>query len=126
MKKGNHIRASAGILLVFFLFASILSITFSSLASRGQIQKVIVTKKSNSHSSSEIQLPYEEREKEEESESDDERAERLNQNLVFIHSIHKSFLLFIEFRTVIIYSAPLSCGSATNFPVYLFKRSLLI
>lgn len=118
----------ARIVVILFLFTFISSRTFSMInLSQGLRGYLTVSKKSSSSpcSRSDVQL-YEEKEKEKEGEG--ENSEGTHFDLYFISLAHE--LTFSatheEAHVFLSYHAPPSCGDATDIPVYLAKRAILI
>jgi preprotein translocase subunit SecG len=122
MKKINHLRSIAGILVVFFLFTSIVAGYLNTLQTPKEIRALSLDKKATSHSHSDTLLPYEEKEKENEEENRD------NQNHFFFICMAGQPVLFTISapQAFFLYNAPRSCGNATDIPIYLATRSLLI
>jgi hypothetical protein len=121
MKKANHIRSFASILVVFLLFFSFISSSFSSLTVYREVRKTVITKKADASSKSDVQLPYTEREKEEETGTEDKS------NLFFIYLVSDSVLFTIaESHHYCFYNTPPCCGNATGLPLYLINRTLVI
>lgn len=122
MKKSNHIRLLASILVGFFLVSSIVSDSLVALRSFYAFEGIAFTKKvSPTYKWSDV--TFEEKETEEEKGF----ASEVHSNLFLIGFTGETELFTIaESSSYSIYDAPRACGNATNMPLYLATRSLLI
>jgi len=108
--------------VILFLLTFIASRTISIINFNPGTKVLTVSKKTSPSSKSDTLL-YEEKEKEKEEENSDSAAH----DLVAPLFIYKETVLFHpDTRTTQSYYAPRSCGDATDLPVYLAKRTLLI
>ena len=122
MKKSNHIRLLASILVGFFLASSIVSDSLAAFRNADEFEGTVLTKKiSPAHKWAD--LTFEEKEKEKENGFIPE----IQSNLFFIDITCVAELSTIaESSSYKIYDAPSACGNATNTPLYLATKSLLI
>ena len=122
MKKSNHIRLLASILVGFFLVSSIVSDSLAALRSVYESEGIALTKKVSA-AYKWADLTFEEKEKEEEHGF----VPEIQSNLFFIGFTGEAELFTIaESSSNSIYDAPSACGNATNLPLYLATGSLLI
>jgi hypothetical protein len=122
MKKSNHIRLLASILVGFFLASSIVSDSLATLHHFYEVEGLAFTEKLTP-ACKWIDLTFEEKEKEEENVFTPE----LQSNLFFIGLIGdaESFTI-AESSSHSFYDALSVCGNATHMPLYLATGSLLI
>ncbi|HEY5745095.1 MAG TPA: hypothetical protein VIU12_03370 [Chryseolinea sp.] len=122
MKRSNHIRLLASILVGFFLISSIVSDSLAALRDVYEFEGIALTKKV-SPTCKWADLTFEEKETEEEKGFSPE----VQSNLFFIGFTSEAELFTIaESSSRSIYDAPRAGGNATNMPLYLATRSLLI
>jgi hypothetical protein len=117
-RRPNQIRSVASLLVVFLLFASVITSSLSLLIVYKEVKTLLFTKESGSPYRADIQLPLEEREKEEK----DSQCNRL-----LIGFIEESLLTF-NAETESYYCA-YATPTSTDSPgtrIYLFNRTLLI
>jgi hypothetical protein len=122
MKKSNHIRLLASILVGFLLVSAIVSNSLIALRSFYAFEGTGLTKKM-SPTYKWADITFEEKEKEEEKGF----APEVHGNLFFIGFTGEAKLFTIAGSSShSIYDAPSVCGNATNLPLYLATRSILI
>jgi len=122
MKKSNHIRLLASILVGFFLVSSIVSDSLVALRNFYEFEGIALTKKV-SPTYKWTDVTFEEKETEEEKGF----APEVQSNFFFIGFTGEAELFTVaESPFNSIYDAPRACGNAANIPLYLATRSILI
>ena len=119
MKRSNHIRLLASILVGFFLVSSIVSDSLVALRNFYEFEGLSLTKKV-SPAYKWADVTFEEKETEEEKGF----VPEVHSNLFFMGE--PELFTVAESSFYSIYDAPSACGNATNMPLYLATRSLLI
>jgi len=123
MTKANHIKLLSSILVVFFVISSIVSGSFAALRTFHEFPGLALTEQEGA-SCKWADVVIEEKEIEEEN---IESAPGLQGNLFFIGftAVTETFTATAG-SNYTLYNVPRACGNATNLPLYLATRSLLI
>jgi hypothetical protein len=125
MKKVNHTRSLASMLVIFFVFTAIVSNALNAFPCNPVKHEAAIAKKTNGHSTSDTQLPYEEKEKEEENGPENENKSQHNRHLICLQGEILSLTIAVC-QQYYFYHAPRAFWNATHIPLYLAKRALLI
>jgi hypothetical protein len=118
MRGQNYFKSLASLMVVFLLFASVITSSLTLLTVPREVKTLVLTKESGSPYQADTQLPFEEREKEEE----DTQTNRLL--IGFIEECVFTFNAETE-SYYCAYATPTSAGSPGT-RIYLFNRTLLI
>lgn len=122
MKKANHLAPFVNLLVILSLLSSIVCSYFNTGNTEPNKNEITITRKATS-SASFIQLLSEGKEKEEENESDRNASTCLPLLFLITESLQFATASLPEHN---VYNAPRSFGNATDIPLYLAKRTLLI
>jgi hypothetical protein len=117
IRRRKNNRSLASILLVAFIFSSIISQSSAILVPYFKDYGVFITKIKSDRTSN-IQSPFEKSEKEEK--QSEEETQFISLLLEAIH------LTASETGRSSLYTDPQSCGDSAHVPLYLFIRTLLI
>jgi hypothetical protein len=123
MKRANKIKSFTCLMVTFFLLTSIVCNSFNLANQSRKVDHETYTHKSHDRSTpSNSQLPYKEVEKEA-----SDLFEELQKDIEFIYLIIDPVCVSLgDPQAYALYNAPRSCGNATDVPIYLATRTLLI
>ena len=124
MRTISQMRQLSKIFMILFLFAFVSARTITILNFSPSPRAVVISQKTSTSSKSDT-LIYDEKEKEKEKEEENAEADVQEFSLAcFVHGL--TLFSLQDKGTDQSYHAPRTCGDATDIPVYLAKRALLI
>jgi hypothetical protein len=122
MKEANKIKSFTCLLVTSCLLISIVCNSFNLSQGRKSDQETYTQKTDDGSSPANAQLPYKEVEKEA-SDIFEELQKNIDVDYLIIDPI---FVSFTDPHSYFLYNSPRSCGNATDLPIYLATKTLLI
>jgi hypothetical protein len=117
-KKPNHLTSAASLLVIFLLFASVITSSLNLFTVIKDVQTLVLTENSSSPYRTDNQLPFEETEKEEEH----------IQTIRFFIGFFEESVSIVSPKTAVHHCtyAPSASANLSGAHIYLFTKTLLI